>query len=130
MFRNPFSFDGRIRRTEYGLSVLIYMAVIVIFDVIVLSATSSPSGPTSAVGLISFVIFLPCFYFMLAQGAKRCHDLGHSGWFQLIPFYNLWMLFANSQHGENRFGENPKGIGNTGTQFSFEENQGTTGPGY
>jgi uncharacterized membrane protein YhaH (DUF805 family) len=130
MFKNPFSFSGRIRRTEYGLSMLIYTVVIVIFDIIAASAASSSSGSSAGVGILALLIFLPCLFFMFAQGAKRCHDLGNSGWFQLIPFYGLWMLFADSQHGENGYGENPKGIGNTATQFSFEENPSTPGSGY
>jgi uncharacterized membrane protein YhaH (DUF805 family) len=41
---------------------------------------------------------------MLAQGAKRCHDRGNSGWYQLIPFYSLWMLFAEGDQQANSYG--------------------------
>lgn len=56
--------------------------------------------------------FFPIFFFWLvaAQGTKRCHDLGKSGWTQLIPFYNLSLLFTDGAIGENSYGENPKGI--------------------
>ena len=123
MFKNPFSFSGRIRRTEYGLSMIIYIVVIAIFQIIIESAVTSSSGSSVVIPFVTLLVFIPCIFFMFAQGAKRCHDLGNSGWFQLIPLYGFWMLFANSEHGENAYGENPKGIGNTGTQFSFEENQ-------
>jgi uncharacterized membrane protein YhaH (DUF805 family) len=69
--------------------------------------------------LLIFLFFIPVVYFMLAQGAKRCHDRGNSGWYQMIPFYALWMLFAESDHGINEYGPNPKGIGNV--DFTFEE---------
>lgn len=103
MFKKPFSFEGRIRRTEYGLSYLIYMFCaigIILF--------------TQQTEIFSFfaLAFIPLIWFMLAQGAKRCHDRTNSGWFQLIPFYGFWMLFADSQFGENEYGPNPKGIGN------------------
>jgi uncharacterized membrane protein YhaH (DUF805 family) len=49
---------------------------------------------------------------MLAQGAKRCHDRNNSGWYQLIPFYFIWILFGDSDTGFNDYGPNPKGIGN------------------
>ena len=47
-------------------------------------------------------------WFYIAQGAKRCHDRGNSGWYQIIPFYSLWMLFGNSDVGENEYGPRPK----------------------
>jgi len=61
---------------------------------------------------IFLILCIPGFWFMWAQGAKRCHDRGNSGWFQLIPFYRLWMMFAESDYGPNEYGENPKGQGN------------------
>ncbi|RYU96835.1 DUF805 domain-containing protein [Emticicia agri] len=107
MFKAPFSFDGRIRRTEYGLSYIIY---IVVYCILTVLQTGS--------GVIFFVLFLPLMWFMLAQGAKRCHDLDRNGWYQLIPFYALWMLFQNSEPGENQYGLNPKGVGN---EASYED---------
>ena len=39
---------------------------------------------------------------------KRCHDLGNSGWFQLIPLYGFWMIFQDGIKGNNEYGINPK----------------------
>ena len=104
MFQNPFSFNGRIRRTEYGISLIIYA---IVYAVIFVIATSAGPGGAAVV----LVLYIPVLWFLWAQGAKRCHDLGHSGWWQLIPFYGLWLLFQDGQHGQNEYGENPKGIG-------------------
>jgi len=104
MFKNPFSFNGRIRRTEYGLSYIIY--IIAVFCVVSVSEAYGPDGV-----IVNFA-FIPLLWFLFAQGAKRCHDRGNTGWYQLIPLYSLWMLFADSQYGENQYGPNPKGIGN------------------
>jgi len=109
MFKKPFSFDGRIRRTEYCLSYIFFILFIVFID-LALEALS-PNDENGSLLLILTVI--PAYWFLFAQGAKRCHDRGNSGWFQLIPFYGLWMLFADSDVGVNEFGPNPKGIGNT-----------------
>ena len=117
MFKSPFSFKGRIRRLEYGLSILIYLVVAFVVQAVVVGL-SDRGGPSMA-----FVfILLPCLWFTLAQGVKRSHDLGNSGWYILIPFYGLWLLFADSKPGQNEYGPNPKGIGNE-NNFSFEGNR-------
>lgn len=107
MFQNPFSFEGRIRRLEFGLSYIISVVAfyIVLFCVALIG---------SVIGsFVLLLLFIPVFWFFLAQGAKRCHDRGNSGWFQLIPYYSLWMFFGGSDYGENDYGSNPKGDGNT-----------------
>ncbi|PLK45480.1 DUF805 domain-containing protein [Emticicia sp. TH156] len=109
MFKQPFSFEGRIRRTEYGLSIIISTFVLMIIGSIAsMLLTASP-----ALGFLIWILALiPLTWFGWAQNAKRCHDLGNSGWFQLIPFYGLWMLFQDSDYGVNQYGLNPKGLGN------------------
>ena len=98
MFRAPFSFDGRIRRLEYGLSYMISYFLLQVFSVMFIEIPI----------MILICVFI-YMWFNLAQGAKRCHDRGNSGWFQLIPFYGLWMLFGDGDRGENQYGINPKG---------------------
>lgn len=104
MFKSPFSFKGRIRRTEFGLSLILYY-ILELVSIYIMELND-------ALYYVGLFMFIPLLWFSFAQGAKRCHDRGNSGWFQLIPFYVLWMLFADSEHGDNRYGENPKGIGN------------------
>lgn len=99
MFSSPFSFEGRIRRTEYGLSFIIFIVINTFLDTIV------KTGESSIIGLS----YIPLLWFLWAQGAKRCHDMGKSGWFQIIPFYVFWMIFANGESGYNKYGLNPKG---------------------
>ena len=36
------------------------------------------------------------------------HDVDKSGWFILIPFYNLFSACTAGTCGENRFGADPK----------------------
>jgi len=103
MFQKPFSFEGRIRRTEYGITAIINAVIAVIINAI---------GEAGGDAAIIFVVYIPLWWFVWAQGAKRCHDRGNSGWYQLIPFYALWMLFADSDNGINEYGPNSKGIGN------------------
>lgn len=99
MFKNPFSFTGRIRRTEYGLSIIIYL---------IGAGVISVGAETGGAAMALLLLLIPLLWFLYAQGAKRCHDRGNTGWFQLIPFYGLWMLFAEGDDEDNRFGRNPK----------------------
>ena len=95
MFSNVFGFKGRIRRLEYGLSYLAYIFIYSLFS----------EKPDSILILFSFYIMS---YVLIAQGAKRCHDRGNSGWYQIIPFYFLWMIFGEGDKESNYYGPNPK----------------------
>jgi uncharacterized membrane protein YhaH (DUF805 family) len=96
MFTASFSFNGRIRRMEYAVSFLIYLGAVYFLEDMIKS--SSTRG----------FIFIPLLWFLWAQGAKRCHDRGNSGWWQLIPFYVFWMMFAEGDNEENEYGFPPK----------------------
>lgn len=98
MFLNPFVFYGRIRRMEYGLSLLIFSAV---FFFIIYQAGERHKETY-------LLALFPLAWFRFAQGAKRCHDVGNSGWFQLIPFYGFWLLLEDGKIGPNQYGDNPK----------------------
>lgn len=102
MFEKSFSFKGRIRRSEYGISFIIYFVLNLI-----ISAFTEAGGEEAIIFSLLFTI--PNLWFFWAQGAKRCHDLGKSGWFQIIPFYVLWMIFQEGEVGVNKYGDNPKG---------------------
>lgn len=97
MFKKIFSFDGRIRRTEYGISFIIYF---VLYSTI--TEITKKGNPLMGIAI------LPMLWFLWAQGAKRCHDMGRSGWFQIIPFYVFWMLFSEGDSFLTNYGENPK----------------------
>ena len=99
MFDAPFSFNGRITRSEFGISLILYfIAYLLLLGII----DSSPDNK------IMGLLFIPLLWFLWAQGAKRCHDINNSGWMQIIPFYVLWMLFQAGKRGPNEYGEDPK----------------------
>ena len=100
MFQAPFSFNGRIRRSEFGFSFIIYVVCSVFLDVII----KSENMP------ILNLVFIPVLWFIFSQGAKRCHDIGRSGYWQLNPFYTLWLLFQKGNADINEYGSNPKGF--------------------
>lgn len=102
MFLRPFSFKGRIRRLEFIFSYLIYMGWYLVSDFLM-----KDPEPSLAASLFVLLPLLPLCWFALAQGCKRCHDLGHSGWFQLIPFFVLWLIFIKGVEETNKYGDNP-----------------------
>ena len=53
------------------------------------------------------LLYIPIIWLALAQGAKRCHDLGNSGWFQWIPFYYFIMLLKEGDKKTNYYEESP-----------------------
>ena len=58
--------------------------------------------------LIWLLLYIPMIWILLAQGAKRCHDRGNSGWYQIIPFYYFVMWFGEGERNRNQYGEDPK----------------------
>ena len=95
-----FSFSGRIGRTVYGVSLI----VCILLSTFILISILQTKGNTAFLVLL----YIPIGWFALAQGAKRCHDLGNSGWFQWIPFYYLVLLFGKGDKEANYYGESPK----------------------
>lgn len=104
LFKRPFSFEGRIRRLEYGLSFIIN-CIWSWGTAIFMASTNNSTGSL----VLYYLTLIPMTWFSIAQNVKRCHDRGHSGWYQFIPFYFLWLLFADGEKGENGYGDNPKG---------------------
>lgn len=102
-FNRPFSFKGRIRRTEYGVSFILYLIWSLVNNVF----NRDPYAPTEIITFLLLTL-IPMSWFILAQGCKRCHDRGNNGWYQLIPFYWLILLFGDGEKGLNKYGNNPK----------------------
>ena len=111
MFSHPFSFKGRIRRLEFGISLIIFT----IWAIIVNIAAEDPDieGGSAILLLLSYI---PALWFYWAQLCKRFHDRGCSGtyiFFLLIPIYNLYLIcmqiFADGDKFENEYGPDPKG---------------------
>ena len=100
VFRNYANFSGRARRSEYWYFFL--------FNSLVYTALSM-IGILEILGVYFLVMLLPGF----AVAVRRMHDTDHSGWFLLVPLYNLILMFTEGTAGENRFGSDPKAAPST-----------------
>ena len=101
-------FNGRYSRGRYiSKSFLIFFASLLLQVLISVSPLLSAAG------------FLYLAAYSLGVGAKRCHDLGYSGWLQillLMPFLNvafwLYLIVVPGEKRDNRFGSDPLAIRN------------------
>lgn len=91
------TFSGRATRSEYWFFYLFYVIMYVVGAVI-----DAAAGTTFIMYLIILALWLP----LLAAGVRRNHDVGKSGWFILVPIYNLVLLCSPSV-GDNQYGAKP-----------------------
>jgi uncharacterized membrane protein YhaH (DUF805 family) len=96
--QNYATFKGRASRSEYWYFVLFN----VIFSIVL--------------GFVSGIVDLPILYTIyslallipsIAVAVRRMHDVGKSGWFVLIPIYDLILACTQGVKGENEYGTEP-----------------------
>jgi len=100
---------GRITRSEYILSLLITAGGYLLFSICLAIASEIYFNEIDficfIIGTITAYIFLSVY--AIFQKTKRCHDLGRNGFFQLIPFYGIVLLFAKGDKSDNQYGPSP-----------------------
>ena len=93
-FLTTYTSAGRASRSEYWWSAL--------FSGILLCGVEAIFGEE---GIIAKATLLYVQLMGILIGWRRIHDIGKSGWWFLIPVYNLWLLTRPSQMIENKFGK-------------------------
>jgi uncharacterized membrane protein YhaH (DUF805 family) len=95
-------FNGRARRSEFWyfnlFSILISVALTIVGTLI---------GTSWIANIYSLAVLLPS----IAVGIRRMHDVGKSGWFILIPIYNIILACTDGEATTNEYGPDPKGRG-------------------
>lgn len=94
-----FSSMGRSGRGEY-FGICFGLGLVNGFLAAILSASNN-----EIIAIVYLLYYVIMIWLSVAVGARRCHDLGHSGWFQLIPFYGLAMLFCPGDKTDNEYGK-------------------------
>lgn len=96
-------FSGRARRAEYWYFFL--MNFIIGFIIGFVGGISGASSDTTDTIVLVYqvVILIPS----IAVAIRRVHDTDHSGWFVLVPIYNLYLMVKKGTEGDNRFGADP-----------------------
>jgi uncharacterized membrane protein YhaH (DUF805 family) len=107
------SFSGRARRSEYWFFAL-FTAIVSAVGAVLDAASGLSDGFFSGTGPIQGVLDLALLLPGLAVGARRLHDTGRTGWWQLIGIIPIigWVVllvfFVQNSHPANQHGPNPK----------------------
>lgn len=104
--KNYVTFDGRARRKEFWF----FMLVSIILGIIVQIIDAILGTDKILNGVLNLALFLPS----LAVGTRRLHDVGRSGWWQLlvltiigiIPLIIWWA--SNTKPESNQWGQPAK----------------------
>ena len=107
-FRNYANFSGRSSRSAYWFWFL-WSVIITLFTEILRASIGGELSPVDIIDLVwSLGILVPGF----ALAARRLHDVGRSGWWQLIaltivgiiPLF-IWFVSAGDSD-TNKYGDN------------------------
>ena len=106
VLKNYAVFSGRARRKEYWMFVLFNMIVSFLLGMV--DGATGMLDEATGRGTISSIYSLAVLVPTIAVAVRRMHDVGKSGWYMLIPIYNLVLACTDSEEGENKYGANPK----------------------
>lgn len=92
VWKETFNFSGRARRKEYWMFALVNMLITLLLGLLcggLIALTGAPQFMFIYIGY-SFLVIVPS----IAVSVRRAHDSDHSGWWMLLPLYNLFLLIA------------------------------------
>lgn len=103
-------FNGRAARPEFwywALFIWVLSFIAIGIDIYVLGGSSDPAASRPISTLVQLATLFPT----LAVGARRLHDIGRTGWWQLVSltgigvFLLLYWYVKPSDAGANKFGD-------------------------
>ena len=128
VLRNYADFNGRARRREFWMFTLfnfVFLTIAAIIDnvwgvtfddnLVVWGATFKIKTTLFGYGvtpngyvylLYSLAVLIPA----VAVLVRRLHDVGKSGWYSLIPVYNLILVCTGGNKGDNLYGAESKPV--------------------
>ncbi len=96
---NYANFRGRAGRSEFWYFVLLntFLSLLVMYVSKALNHNLLPQ-------VLALLLVLP----VMTVAVRRMHDRGKSGWYALIPLYNLVLACLPGEPHDNRYGANRK----------------------
>ncbi|RYE00043.1 MAG: DUF805 domain-containing protein [Sphingobacteriales bacterium] len=110
--QNYANFNGRDTRPQFWWFYL---------SIFIISFIAGFIAGLIQVQLLSTIVSLVFLIPNLAAAVRRVHDVGKSGWFILIPIYNIILLATEGENVDNEYGPNPRRTENS--KFDFENQQ-------
>ena len=101
--QNYANFKGRTGRKAFWVVTIICYLLIQL----VAFLENLMGFPIMNVPFITMIFSLAMYIPIFSIGARRMHDIGKSGWYYLIPLYNLYLAFQPSEPIANKWGEVP-----------------------
>ena len=115
VFHNYANFKGRARRKEYWMFYLFYTLFILLATIADIVVFDLNLEDPEAFALFQSIFILATLMPVISVTARRLHDIGKSGWLQLItliPFIGaivlLFFVCKDSDPLENKHGTSPK----------------------
>ena len=110
-----FIIKSRASRKELRVSRLVFIPLIFITAITIggVSFDFVDLIGTSIVTLIGTIGWIWNAIAALTASIRRAHDVGKSGWFMLIPIYNIYLYTRPSEQTSNEWGDpRPHTLGN------------------
>ncbi|HEY3812215.1 MAG TPA: DUF805 domain-containing protein [Caulobacteraceae bacterium] len=109
------SYNGRIRRMHFWLGGLgLGVVAGILFSIISMLLGPKVSDGALTAGSPLFmpllgIVYIAMLYGSFAISVKRMHDTDRSGWWVLVPVFNIIVCgFLPGTAGPNKFGPDPK----------------------
>lgn len=106
VFENYANFSGRARRREYWMFILVNFIVSIILQII--DKMTGLTFGVAEMGILRLIYTLAVMIPGIAVGVRRMHDIDKSGWYVLIPIYNIVLFATEGEKGSNQYGADPK----------------------
>jgi uncharacterized membrane protein YhaH (DUF805 family) len=112
VLQNYANFEGRARRSEYWYFFLGNVIIGIVLGIVGVALFGADLESQTMAGLPGNIYSLATLVPSIAVAIRRMHDVGKSGWFVLIPIYNIILACTDSDQGDNQYGPNPKNEAN------------------
>jgi uncharacterized membrane protein YhaH (DUF805 family) len=103
-------FNDRASRSEFwNFIVFNFIIFFTLFTIIGIQGEDFGKNENNLFLFGLFVLLYPLFVItpFICLCIRRLHDLNLSGWFALIPFYNIYLFSKKGYIGDNIYGEDP-----------------------